>query len=53
MTHKPAAPDRVYYHVTFQTRRRIPAIYAEVEAYLCKAVPQVARRGEFVDGRTG
>ncbi len=48
MTHKPAAPDRVYYHVTFQTRRRIPAIYDQVEAYLREAVPQVAKRGEFV-----
>ncbi|HLF25425.1 MAG TPA: IS200/IS605 family transposase [Anaerolineae bacterium] len=41
-------PARVYYHVTFQTRRRIPAIYDEVEAYFREVVPQIAKQGEFV-----
>ena len=40
-------PERVYYHITFQTRRRIPAIYDEVEAYFREVVPHIARRGEF------
>ncbi len=39
--------ERVYYHVTFQTRRRKPVLYAEVEAYLLACLPDMARRGEF------
>jgi REP element-mobilizing transposase RayT len=48
MTQKVTPPDRVYYHVTFQTRRRIPAIYDEIEAYFRETVPKIAKRGEFV-----
>jgi putative transposase len=39
---------RVYYHVTFQPHRRLPALYDEVEAYLREALPLIAKRGEFV-----
>ena len=39
---------RVYYHVTFQPHRRLPALYAEVETYLLAALPLLAKRGEFV-----
>ncbi len=37
----------VYYHVTFQTRRRQPVLYAEVEARLLTLLPDIARRNEF------
>jgi REP element-mobilizing transposase RayT len=43
----PPATDRVYYHVTFQTRQRRPVLYAEVEACLLACLPEIARRGEF------
>jgi REP element-mobilizing transposase RayT len=39
--------ERVFYHVTFQTRRRKPALYVEVEAYLLTLLPEIAQRGEF------
>lgn len=38
----------MYYHVTFQPYRRLPALYAEVEAYLLETLPLIAKRGEFV-----
>ncbi len=37
----------VYYHVTFQTRKRKPVLYAEIEAYLLTLLPDIARRNEF------
>ncbi len=43
----PESLERVFYHVTFQTRRRRPVLYAEVEAYLLALLSQIARRGEF------
>ncbi len=44
----PPPTERVYYHVTFQTRQRRPVLYAEVEVYLLACLPDIARRGEFV-----
>ncbi len=44
---KSKTPSRVYYHVTFQTRRRLPALYDEVEACFCEQMQQIAKRGEF------
>ena len=43
----PPSTERVYYHVTFQTRQRKPVLYAEVEACLLACLPDLARRGEF------
>ena len=43
----PPPTERVYYHVTFQTRQRKPVLYAEVEACLLACLPDIARRGEF------
>ncbi len=39
--------ERVYYHVTFQTRQRKPVLYAEVETCLLACLPDIARRSEF------
>jgi REP element-mobilizing transposase RayT len=47
MSKRPQAPLRVFYHVTFQTQWRLPAVYDEVEAYFREAVPKIARRDEF------
>ncbi len=38
---------RYYYHVTLQPYKRLPLLYAEVEAYLCEILPQLARKDEF------
>ena len=43
----PPSTERVYYHVTFQTRQRKPVLYAEVEACLLTCLPEIARRNEF------
>ena len=43
----PPSTERVYYHVTFQTRQRKPVLYAEVEACLLACLPDIARRGDF------
>ncbi len=38
---------RVYYHVTMQPHRRLPALYAEVEACLRGFVADYTREGDF------
>ena len=43
----PPLTERVYYHVTFQTRQRKPVLYAEVEAHLLACLPEISQRGEF------
>ncbi|MGH2594181.1 MAG: transposase [Anaerolineae bacterium] len=47
MPRQPVKQERVFYHVTFQTQRRLPAVYDEVEAYFREAVPKIAKRGKF------
>jgi len=47
MPRQAKARTRVFYHVTFHPHRRLPALYAEVEAYFREAVPKIAKRGEF------
>ncbi len=43
----PPPTERVYYHVTFQTRQRRPLLYAETEAYLLARLPEIAQRDTF------
>lgn len=38
---------RVFYHITMQPHRRLPALYAEVEALFHAVIPAVARGTEF------
>jgi putative transposase len=46
MPKSPIKP-RIYYHVTFQPYRRLPILYAEIEAYLRIVLPKIAKLGEF------
>jgi putative transposase len=39
--------QRVFYHVTMQPHRRLPALYAEVEAFVRDLVTDYARNREF------
>ena len=38
---------RVFYHVTMQPHRRLPALYAEVEAVVLELITDYARGSEF------
>ncbi len=40
---------RVFYHITMQPHRRLPALYAEVETLLRDVIPALARGKEFSD----
>jgi REP element-mobilizing transposase RayT len=39
--------SRYYYHVTLQPYKRLPLLWAEVEAYLREILPSLARKDEF------
>ena len=49
----PQQTERIYYHVTFQTRQRKPILYEEVESHLVALLPQLTRRGDFSILETG
>ena len=38
---------RYHYHVTLQPHKRLPLLYAEIEAYLREILPGLAKQGEF------
>ena len=39
--------SRVFYHVTMQPHRRLPALYAEVEAFVLELIADYTRDSEF------
>lgn len=39
--------SRVYYHVIMQPHRRLPALYAEVEAFVREIIVEITRDTEF------
>jgi REP element-mobilizing transposase RayT len=44
---RPLANERIFYHVTMQPHRRIPALYAEVEAFVRELIIDYTRGSEF------
>jgi REP element-mobilizing transposase RayT len=43
----PASKPPVYYHITMQPHRRLPALYAEVEAFVRDLVIELTRNTEY------
>ena len=47
MTTQPSPEPRVYYRVTMQPHRRLPALYTEVEAFVRELIVDYTRDGAF------